>query len=287
MDIKQLAYFIAIVEEGNISAAAKKLHLSQPPLSHQLKLLEQELNLQLLERGPRSVRLTEAGKVLYKRAQNILELAELARKELNDLGSGLSGTLHLGTVSSSGAALLGWRMGEFHRQYPQVTFEIHEGNTFELLELLSSGIIEVAIVRTPFNNETVECLYLDEEPMIAAGIRTFFQQDSSTITLRSLSQMPIIIYRRFERVLLTAFDNAGQEPQIFCISDDARTALMWAEAGLGVAIVPLTAYQIMPHRNIIYQKIDNAHLYTKIAAIWRKDGYLSSPAKSFLDLFRH
>ena len=82
MDIRQLLYFTTIAEEGSISAAAKKLHLSQPPLSYQMKLLEEELHLPLIERSARGIALTEAGRVLYKRAQGILELSELTRKEM-------------------------------------------------------------------------------------------------------------------------------------------------------------------------------------------------------------
>ncbi|MDQ9868369.1 LysR family transcriptional regulator, partial [Acinetobacter baumannii] len=82
VDIRQLLYFTTIAEEGSISAAAKKLHLSQPPLSYQMKLLEEELHLPLIERSARGIALTEAGRVLYKRAQGILELSELTRKEM-------------------------------------------------------------------------------------------------------------------------------------------------------------------------------------------------------------
>lgn len=103
MDIRQLLYFTTIAEEGSISAAAKKLHLSQPPLSYQMKLLEEELHLPLIERSARGIALTEAGRVLYKRAQGILELSELTRKEMLAMASGFTGTLHIGTVSSSGA----------------------------------------------------------------------------------------------------------------------------------------------------------------------------------------
>lgn len=110
MDIRQLLYFTTIAEEGSISAAAKKLHLSQPPLSYQMKLLEEELHLPLIERSARGIALTEAGRVLYKRAQGILELSELTRKEMLAMASGFTGTLHIGTVSSSGASLLGWRI---------------------------------------------------------------------------------------------------------------------------------------------------------------------------------
>ena len=245
MDIRQLLYFTTIAEEGSISAAAKKLHLSQPPLSYQMKLLEEELHLPLIERSARGIALTEAGRVLYKRAQGILELSELTRKEMLAMASGFTGTLHIGTVSSSGASLLGWRIPAFHQKYPQIGFAIHEGNTFELMEMLESGLIELAIVRTPFHNDQLNCLYLSPEPMIAAGAASFFpagMPSGQPISLELLGHAPVILYRRFEKILLSLCEQKGITPQVFCIADDARTTLMWAEAGLGVAVVPQSAY---------------------------------------------
>lgn len=288
MDIRQLFYFTTIAEEGSISAASKKLHLSQPPLSYQLKLLEDELHLQLLQRGARGVQLTEAGKLLYKRAQSILELTERTQKEMQAMAGGFSGTLHIGTVSSSGASLLNWRIPAFHRACPQIGFAIHEGNTFELMEMLDSGLIELAVVRTPFHDEQVDCRYLQPEPMIAAGSPTFFprlEEREAVLQLSDLANLPIILYRRFEKLLLSAFAREGITPQIFCLSDDARTAMMWAEAGLGVAIVPQSAYRIMPHHNIISAELREESLNTKLAAISKKGVSLSWPAQKFLEIF--
>ena len=93
MDLKQLQYFVAIAEAGSITAAAKKLHLSQPPLSMQLKLLEEEMGTLLIERGPRSVTLTDAGRLLYRHAKQILTMADNALHDLADFNQGLRGTL--------------------------------------------------------------------------------------------------------------------------------------------------------------------------------------------------
>ena len=288
MDVRQLLYFTTIVEEGSISAAAKKLHLSQPPLSHQLKLLEEELNLQLVQRGPRCITLTDAGRLLYKRAQSILSLTWSAKKELLAMASGYSGTLHLGTVSSSGASLLDWRIPEFHRRFPQLSFAIHEGNTFELMEMLESGLIELAIVRTPFHNDQLNCLYLSPEPMIAAGAASFFpagMPSGQPISLELLGHAPVILYRRFEKILLSLCEQKGITPQVFCIADDARTTLMWAEAGLGVAVVPQSAYRIMPHHNMVYGELSEEDLHTRIAAVCKKGCSLSWAAQQFLEIF--
>ena len=288
MDIRQLLYFTTIAEEGSISAAAKKLHLSQPPLSYQMKLLEEELHLPLIERSARGIALTEAGRVLYKRAQGILELSELTRKEMLAMASGFTGTLHIGTVSSSGASLLGWRIPAFHQKYPQIGFAIHEGNTFELMEILESGLIELAIVRTPFHNDQLNCLYLSPEPMIAAGAASFFpagMPSGQPISLELLGHAPVILYRRFEKILLSLCEQKGITPQVFCIADDARTTLMWAEAGLGVAVVPQSAYRIMPHHNMVYGELSEEDLHTRIAAVCKKGCSLSWAAQQFLEIF--
>ena len=288
MDIRQLLYFTTIAEEGSISAAAKKLHLSQPPLSYQMKLLEEELHLPLIERSARGIALTEAGRVLYKRAQGILELSELTRKEMLAMASGFTGTLHIGTVSSSGASLLGWRIPAFHQKYPQIGFAIHEGNTFELMEMLESGLIELAIVRTPFHNDQLNCLYLSPEPMIAAGAASFFpagMPSGQPISLELLGHAPVILYRRFEKILLSLCEQKGITPQVFCIADDARTTRMWAEAGLGVAVVPQSAYRIMPHHNMVYGELSEEDLHTRIAAVCKKGCSLSWAAQQFLEIF--
>ena len=288
MEIRQLEYFRAVVDAGTISGAARVLHMTQPPLSYQMKLLEEELHLPLIERSARGIALTEAGRVLYKRAQGILELSELTRKEMLAMASGFTGTLHIGTVSSSGASLLGWRIPAFHQKYPQIGFAIHEGNTFELMEMLESGLIELAIVRTPFHNDQLNCLYLSPEPMIAAGAASFFpagMPSGQPISLELLGHAPVILYRRFEKILLSLCEQKGITPQVFCIADDARTTLMWAEAGLGVAVVPQSAYRIMPHHNMVYGELSEEDLHTRIAAVCKKGCSLSWAAQQFLEIF--
>jgi len=286
MDIKQLTYFITIVEEGNITRAANKLHMAQPPLSTQLKLLEDELGTKLLERGARKVNLTDAGKILYKRAKHILEITNSTTKEIEEFRKGIQGTLRLGTISSSGTALLSSRVIEFNKKYPNIKFEIHEGNTYDVLEMINSGIIEVGIVRTPFNSQNLECLFLESEPMIAVMNKDYdFKNESNEIMLNDLKDIPLIMYRRFEKILLSEFDKLDFEPNIFCMNDDVRTTILWARIGLGVGVVPKAAINFELMNDIKYKIINQDSLRTQIAAIWIKERYLSIAAKRFLEFF--
>ncbi|AOZ77253.1 LysR family transcriptional regulator [Clostridium pasteurianum] len=285
MDIKQLKYFYTIVEEGQITNAAKKLHMAQPPLSYQLKNLEDELGVKLLERGSRNIKLTAAGLMLYNRAKQILTLTKTTIDELKDFNNGLNGTLSIGTVSSSGSSLLTDRLNRFHDKYPSVSFEIHEGNTYKLLEILSRGIIEIAIVRTPFSTAGINYIYLPKEPMIAAMTENFNWNDEVIIKIDELKDKPLIFYRRFEKIICDACENSGFQPNTFCKNEDARTSLLWANAGLGIALVPKSSLKLIGSSNLIYKEIDNKSLRTQIAAIWLKEGYLSPAAKNFLDTF--
>ena len=106
MDLKQLLYFVTVVNEGNITAAARKLHIAQPALSNHIKNLEDDLDMKLFYRGPRKITLTDAGEILYTKANNILELKHSIRRELEDSRSGFKGTLKIGTISAIDADLL-------------------------------------------------------------------------------------------------------------------------------------------------------------------------------------
>ncbi len=287
MDLKRLTYFVAICEEGSISAAAKKLHISQPPLSHQLQLLETELGVKLVERGARHVTLTDAGVILYKRAGNILELADAAARELGEYGEKMKGTLRLGVTSSSFLPLLDPRITEYAKLYPEVNFELHEGNTFQIIELLAGGVIEIAVIRTPFHAENTSWFSLEKEPMIAVGDRKYFSSAQDVrISLESLKSKPLIIYRRYEKLIVSACKAAGFQPDIFCLNDDSRTTLMWANAGLGIAVVPYSMDSFYRSPHCLCKIIDSPVMETQITATWRNDRTLSAAAKSFLTVFK-
>lgn len=286
MDLKQLRYFLTIAEEGQITAAAKKLRMAQPPLSQQLKLLEEELGVKLAERGPRSIQLTDAGEMLRRRAQQMIYLADSTAREIRDISKGLSGTLQIGTVSSSGAALLTERLIDFLQTYEGVKFEIHEGNTFHIIDLLQSGVIEIGIVRTPFHAGGLNWITMKQEPMIAVMAPRFdWNSAADSCDIADLQGRPLIIYRRFESLIRETCGKAGFEPELFCKNDDARTTLQWAHAGLAIGIIPQSALRLSNHTGLIVKTINSEPLRTQIAAIWSKERYLSSLAKRFIGSF--
>ncbi|MFR3284174.1 MAG: LysR family transcriptional regulator [Clostridium fessum] len=163
MELRQLSYFTTIVNEGNISQAAKKLNISQPPLSHQMKLLEAELGVTLFERGSRRIRLTPAGKTFYDRALAILDLSQAARTELTAQKQEIQGVVRLGIISSAVEFVTRHYLAPFRRSYPKALFELHESNSYHLLDLLHSNQIDLAVIRTPFAKAGLEMQTLPPE----------------------------------------------------------------------------------------------------------------------------
>lgn len=283
---KQLYYFTVVAESGSFTSAAKKLGLSQPPLSKQIILLEESLGVKLFDRSSRKTELTEAGGFLYSRSTDILSMMEAVRAELRHFPSADRGILKLGTISSSGNMLRSL-LKSFCTSHPNVKFDITEGNTYELLEKLKSGIVECAIIRTPFNPEGLECAYGQEEPLMAMGFPSYFSGlPERKIRLTELSGKPLIYYRRFESIISLAFENIGVEPDIFCRNDDARTCIQWAKTGLGVALVPESISKTENHLDLALREIDSEDTVTRMAAVYKKNDYVSNIAREFVLHFK-
>lgn len=283
MNLKQLLYFITVVEEGNITAASKKLHIAQPALSTQITNLEKELDIILFHRGPRKITLTNAGEILLAKANSMFELKKSIKKDLEDHKSGSQGTLKIGTISAIDADLLENNFLKFHKKYNKIKYEIFEGITPEIIQLLYARTIEVGVVRTPFDTTGLETIYLKSEPMIVAYSKNYeIAGIGGKVTIEEIDQKPLIIYRRFQDVIRLAFQESEITPNILCINDDSRTSLLWANAGLGIAIVPISSKSLVLANNLRYKKIDHQSLHTRMVIVTLENSNLSTVATNFV-----
>lgn len=282
MDFKQLTYFVATVQEGNISKAAEKLNISQPPLSTKLKELELELGVTLFERGSRKIELTQAGSIFYARATSILELTDITKKELDDYKSGKIGTLRIGIISSIGSTLINEWLTKFHHMYPEIHFNIFEGNTYEQLEKLRNNLIEIAIVRTPFSADDLELTILRDENFYAVGHPKYFSDLSSPlVSFSEIHTKPLILYRRWEETVRSICSDESLTPNIFCMNDDARTTASMADSGLGVGIIPKSALPLLTSPHIAVKQISNPTFTSSICLLRNPHSYLSSVLELF------
>lgn len=275
MNLKQLEYFVAIAEEGQITAAARRLHISQPPLSYELAQLERELDTQLVRRGPRGVSLTEAGRLLHERATRILAMTTATAREVSSVGKGLTGTLCLAVCDSVAGLAPGPRLAELARRAPDVSIELREGSVPEVLELVAGGIAEVGVVRTPFHTQGLRTRYAPPEPLVAVMPPSLERGDELTVLLYQLGDVPLVCDRRLAPTL-------GRDA--FCLTDDARTTCSCAAAGLGVGLVPRSLLSVCDTGPCYIKTLVDKDLESRAAVIWKADRALSPLAERVVAL---
>lgn len=149
MDIRDMEYFLAITREGSITGAAKSLRLSQPALTRQLRELEEELGKQLIIRGNRSLSLTEEGRLLRKRAEELLSLAERTKGEIMNSDLGISGDIYIGAGETEGVHFLTRAAKRLRDRCPDVRFHISSGDTGDVTRELDDGLIDFGLLFGP------------------------------------------------------------------------------------------------------------------------------------------
>jgi len=261
MELRQLAYYKSIVEHGSINAAAKDLHMSQPPLSYAVAQLENELSVKLFERSAKGIRLTPAGKVFYLHSQDILARANSAMREVSSLTE--RKTFRIG-VTPTVVPVIAPFLCQLKTEGGNILLELHEGNTYHLKESLDDGTLDAAVIRTPISLQGCRFLNILDEPM--AVIYPKRKKGPAAVSLKELSDQPLIIYRRYEALIQAAFDRQSLSFNMVCECDDARTAISLAGQGMAAAIVPLT---IAGSQNgLPVSVIDEKELTTSILLAW-------------------
>ena len=191
-----------------------------------------------------------------------------------------SGSIRLGVISSVGCSLLPQWLKSFHLQYPQIRFSLYESDTYQILEKLHQDRVELALVRSPFSAEGIQKVPLQTESLIAVGHHSFFSK-ADTISLQELADRPLIIYRRWEHILNQTFRTLELPVSYFCVNEDARTTVYWADAGLGIGIVPESACSLLQNPETRIVPISDSLPDTTIYLVRREQAYLASHTKIF------
>lgn len=287
MDIRQLRYFVAVVDEKTVTAAAARLNMTQPPLTAQLHSLEDELGCRLFRHEGRYLHLTEAGEHLYRRATEILGMCDSAREEIANFRDGLAGTLRIGVVSSVQGPSFATDLRRFHEQHPAVRFSIHSGNTYELLTLLQNNQVDLAMIRTPFDANGLQVLQLENEPIVAIADKNYFDGHADKeLSIPELAEFPLILYRRWEKIIRSAFESDGSHPNVLCVNDDAQMTALLAREGVGVGLLPASAVEKTLPANMTVLGIRCDALRSRIALVHSSARALPKPAQLFWEMMK-
>ncbi|MGH1371711.1 LysR family transcriptional regulator [Planktotalea sp.] len=243
MNFKQMTYFVAVAEELHFGRAAERLDMAQPPLSRQIKQIEEELEATLFNRGRSAITLTQAGEKLLERSKSILAQLDDTKLEIRRLGQGAEGRLRIGFVGSATYGIVPSIIKSFRATYPLVNMNLIPLNNAQLQRQLVSRMIDVAFARPALSDSEFAMKKLVDEDLLIAVPDTMEIGTGRTTNLDMLAEHNLILYPEYPRpsyadMVLKACKDAGYDVPNRVFTMDLQTALSLVAIGEGVCVVP-------------------------------------------------
>jgi DNA-binding transcriptional LysR family regulator len=245
-ELNQLRCFVAVAEELHFGRAATRLHMTQPPLSRQVHLLEQRLGVKLLDRTSRSVRMTSAGRGFLADARQILRLAESASLAVRRAARGESGSVTIGFTAASGYGVMPGMIAQCRARVPDVEVNLREMVTMEQIHALACGSLDLALLRPHASLEEFRSIRIITEPLVAALPNSYSLGSGRALSLGDFEGAPFVMYspieaRYFHDLVATVFATGGVKPDFTQYVSQIHSILALVAAGLGAALVPAAA----------------------------------------------
>ncbi|UQR66644.1 LysR substrate-binding domain-containing protein [Bradyrhizobium sp. C-145] len=287
MELRHLRYFMAVGEELSFTRAAERLHIAQPPLSQQIKQLEEELGVTLLQRGARPLRLTDAGEVLLQRSRTILADLDAAMAETRRTGRGQTGKLSVGFAGSAMYVFLPDVINGFREACPNVELNLHEMLACEVAQALQERKIDVGFARPqlPPLDRVAQKLIL-EEPYLAALPKRHRLAGRSSIALRELVDEPFVLYPStpgpsVTELFTSACRESGFVPRVAQEARHLQTVVGLVAAGVGVSLVPQAAADGQRRRGVTFVPLSPPVPMAPLTVVWREED-ISPALREFL-----
>jgi DNA-binding transcriptional LysR family regulator len=278
MDLKRLKYFVTVAEELHFGRAAKRLHITQPPLSQQIQLLEHELGMMLFHRTRRRVELTSIGKVFLGEARALLKQSEDAVARTRRVQRGESGRLSIGWMPWSVLTPLPMMIREFCQRFPEVHLDIHSLSAESQLEAIQEGTIDAGFVLwisdfgLPAGTGRLKTEIVLKPPLVVVVPQTHRFASAGRVELAELANEPYILFKResgqvFYDYVISFYQRNGLRLNIRHEADHPSTVLGLVAAGLGITILPFTSTHAIP--GVVCCDLPAASPQLEIALTWR------------------
>jgi DNA-binding transcriptional LysR family regulator len=286
-DLAQLRCFVAVADELHFGRAAARLHMTQPPLSRQIQLLEHAVGTRLLERTSRSVRLTAAGSAFYDDAAAIIGMAERAADTARRTGSGQSGRVVVGYTAVAGYVLIPSLLAAAAKAFPDIDIVLQEMVSTAQLASLEEGSIDLGFVRPLHAVGGVRHHRISREPLMLAVPAKHPLAARPRIRMQDLAGEPLVMYSRtegkyFHDKIVSLFGSTATPPRYVHHIAQTHTILALVRAGIGCAIVPASG-QHLRLEDVVFRPLWRADAIADIDLCWREDS--RNPAAATLRRF--
>jgi LysR family transcriptional regulator, transcription activator of glutamate synthase operon len=290
MDLRQLRSLVALAGEGSFTRAAASVNIAQPAVSQQIRRLEEELGLALVERTTRRVTLTDAGELLVVRARRILAELEAAEKELQALSGMYAGHVTIGAMHTMGPVDLSLALALFTQRHPNVQFTVREQSSEEMAEMLRVDELDLAFLSVTERIEShgLGLHQLVSEELVVLLPRSHPLGERREVRMAELADQPFISFRtgaRLRELLMSAGRQARFEPRVRLESNDSQRVRQLVSRGLGVAILPRSDVE-RPGADVAVATLLEPALRRDITLAWREGRRHAPAAAEFLELAR-
>jgi DNA-binding transcriptional LysR family regulator len=274
MELRQLRYFVALAGELHFGRAAKRLALTQPPLSQAIQKLERELGVRLFERTRRRVALTHAGKAFLDEARHTLASADGAMDRAQRASRGEVGRLAVGFLANTAYTLLPLVLRDFARGFPGVTLELRELTIPQQFEALRRENIDVGLLRPPVADAELAVETILEEPFVLALPASHALCAMRRVPLRRLAGESFVMFPRtagfvFHDLIMGFCQRAGFAPRVAQEVNQTHAVIGLVSAGLGVALVPASAQKIAL-AGVAYRPLRESTPLAQVGVAWRR-----------------
>jgi len=275
IELRHFRYFAILAEELHFGRAARRLGIAQPPLSQQIRRLEELVGARLLDRTSRRVQLTDAGRVLQVEAARVLAGADSAVESARRAARGEAGSLRVAFAATVMFLALPRIIREFRDRFPRVHLDLREMPTGTQLAALLEGDIDLGFVREPEPDAALDIVTVMREPLRIAIHQGHPLAARRRVSVRDLAREPFVLFPPdlapgLHRQVMTICREAGFAPEVVEESRELYTSVSLVEAGIGVSILPASVEKL-GWKNVRYLPIPGPAGETRIAAAWRKD----------------
>ena len=285
MEIRQLEYFVSVVETNSFTKAAEKQYVSQPCITHSIRKLEEELGFELFDRSQKKSPLTDEGKRFYLRACNLLNELRDTMTEMNELRNLSRGTINLAIPPMIGSCLFPYLFTSFQTQYPHLTLNVCEEGSFSAHRMIEQEELDLGIIILPDPNlETLQSVQLTQQEILLAVAPTHPLAQRESVCFADLRQEKFILFKSnfFQRhAILNRCQQENIEPNIVFNSSQVETVKSLISHGIGISFLMRMAVQGLP--GLVGVPL-NPPIHVKIGLAWKKGRQLSPSARAFINL---
>ena len=280
MELRHLRYFVAVAEELNFRRAAERLHIAQPPLSAQIKALEDELGTKLFERSTRAVHLTSAGEALLGHARSLLNAATMAEQHVRNADQGLVGTLRVAILAPAATSRLAKILRSYRQKFPGIQLNLHDLTSTEQIQRLRADELDVGVLRPPIVFPEIESRFFEESSMILALPTGHRLAKVRKIRWIDFHEEPLVlVHPNLQHSYYDSFfaecEKAGAKPVVGQYTNDVQSKMWLISAGLGIA--PTTRTIAETNRpGLTFRELPSPLPNVKTVIAWKRSNH--SPA---------